>query len=388
MPPSQDAAGLASRCEEVAKRFDTAAPIDSTAGSGGPSSGTAPANVDVARAAASSQSAPDTTEGAAASAAAPVPAADAPLAAGSTATDAAAAAAPAPAVAHAAAPTLAAPRPKPLPVPIAGTFTAVRKPSDKAPVGTVRFEVSIPWDDDKMYSKAKMSMYVPPVAKVISTTLPNKPRNGTLSVTLNLPSSVGTDDFALGAVAITSGPNPTPRPVMAQPLVGGASAAMPVVAAVPIPAVQSTLAQAAAAAAAAAAVTPSMAARPPTGKVKRSNAAPTGSRKKKAVAPAAPDLAADATFVPPDGMSVLPCPATVNMQTLRGKLICHRFDIATWPSVFGLGGKAQRVSSDEGFFEIKYPGFKVHAPPHNSNIYSFPGISWSSLRHRSSIFTH
>ena len=116
-------------------------------------------------------------------------------------------------------------------------------------------------------------------------------------------------------------------------------------------------------------MTPSMAARPPTGKAKRSNAAPPGSRKKKAVAPAVPELAADATFVPPDGMFVLPCPATVDMQTLRGKLICHRFDKATWPSVFGLGGKALRVSSDEGFFEIKYPGFKVHAPPHNSNMY-------------------
>ena len=371
----------------MAKRFDTAAPIDSTAGSGGPSSGTAPSNVDVARAAASSQSAPDTTEGGAASAAAPVPAADAPLAAGSTAT-VAAAAVPAPAVAHASVPTLAAPRPKPLPVPIVGSFTAVHKPSSKAPVGTVRFEVSIPWDDDKMYSKAKMSMYVPPVAKVISTTLPNKPRNGTLSVTVNLPSSVGTDDFALGAVAITSGPNPTPRLVMAQPIMGGASAAMPLVAAVPIPAVQSTLAQAAAVAAAAAAATQSMAARPPTGKAKRSNAFPTGSRKKKAVAPAAPDLAPDATFVPPEGMSVLPCPATVDMPSLRGKLICHRFDKASWPSVFGLGGKAQRVSSDIEFFEVKYPGFKVCRDSKSKSQIANSGYPVHLSCHRSFICTH
>ena len=83
---------------------------------------------------------------------------------------------------------------------------------------------------------------------------------------------------------------------------------------------------------------------------------PAGPKKKKALP--ANDIPADAVFVPPDGMTVLPCPATVDMSTLRGKLICHRFAKADWPSVFGLGGKAQRVSSDSAYFEIKYPGFR------------------------------
>eukprot|EP00966_Prymnesium_polylepis_P118274 2734610-Prymnesium_polylepis.1 len=111
-----------------------------------------------------------------------------------------------------------------------------------------------------MYAKAKLAMYVPPIAKVISTTLPQKPRDGSLSVTLNLPSSVGTASFNLGAVSITSGPKPTPPPppsatqpppAMPPPM----APPMAVAVAVPMQSVQSTISHANAVASAAAVVT-------------------------------------------------------------------------------------------------------------------------------------
>ena len=232
------------------------APVNSTADSGG-STSVADAGTGVAVA----DSAPQTD--------APVPAANVPVveAAGADAT----AVAPALHVANATAPTPAKQlRPKPLPIPIEGNFTAVHKPSTKAAQGTARFEVSIPWDDGKMYYKAKMAMYVPPIAKVISTTLGQKPRDNVVSVTLTLPSSFGTDNFALGAVSIISGAKPTPTAPPAMPAAPSAppqpavvpppsemspAGTMPVVAAVPMQfAVQAVVAQATAVAAAAAAV--------------------------------------------------------------------------------------------------------------------------------------
>ena len=116
------------------------------------------------------------------------------------------------AAAPAAAPAPAS-RPKPLPIPIPGTFVANPKAtSSKSAANSVVFVVDIPWDDEHMYHKAKLAIYVPPIAKIITTTLPQQPSNGKpLSVTLTLPKAVGTEPFALGQVSITSGPKPAPR---------------------------------------------------------------------------------------------------------------------------------------------------------------------------------
>ena len=58
-----------------------------------------------------------------------------------------------------------------------------------------------------------MAIYVPPIARVIPATVPQKPRDGSLSVTLTLPSSIGADSFQLGEVTITSGPKPAPQKI-------------------------------------------------------------------------------------------------------------------------------------------------------------------------------
>ena len=218
--PSQTHDRLASAaftwCEEVAKRFDAPAPNGAPSAGSGPSGtstaaeAAAPVDAEAAGAAAETV-APAAAEGtaevageAAASEAAPAAAMAAAPVASEMAT-----APPVTAIPPAPAPAAAKPS-KPLPIPIDGTFTAVHKPSTKTVEGKEQFVVTIPWADDMMYAKAKLAMYVPPIAKVISTTLPQKPRDGSLSVTLHLPSSVGTDSFQLGAVSITSGPKPMP----------------------------------------------------------------------------------------------------------------------------------------------------------------------------------
>jgi hypothetical protein len=81
-------------------------------------------------------------------------------------------------------------------------------------------------------------------------------------------------------------------------------------------------------------------------------------RKPESPVPKQPEIAADATFIPPAGTVVLPCPDEVTMASLKGRLICHRFDKETWREVFALGGKALRISHDGAFFEVKYPGYR------------------------------
>ena len=161
------------------------------------------------------------------------------------------------------------PRPKPLPIAVPGTFLAKHKASSgKTPQNSVLFIVDIPWDNERFYPRAKLSIHVPPVAKMIQTTLPaQKPSNGVLSVTLTLPKSIGTQPFHVGQLAILSGPKPTtPQRRVPQPVLMPVSAApqvaqsmplqmqgLPVAAHAPLQSVvRSTLASADAAAAAAA----------------------------------------------------------------------------------------------------------------------------------------
>ena len=299
------ASALCHRCEAVAKRFDAPDANGPTpaaangAGTSGTSAGDAAGTADAAAPAAAEEAAGE---------AAPVAAEVATAAAGPSQ----AAALPVAAIV----PTPAAqPRPKPLPIAVGGSFTAVHKPSAKTAQGKEQFVVTIPWDDAKMYHKAKLAMFVPKIMKAITTTLPQRPRDDTLSITLTLPSSVGTESFTLGAVSIISGPKPPPPvtmppaapqpiappvapPAAPQPVVQPA-APMPIVAAVPIQAaVQSTLAHAAAVTAAAAAVAPTSA-RPavvavavskakPAAKPRESSAQPKRASKAAKRAPAKP----------------------------------------------------------------------------------------------------
>ena len=95
--------------------------------------------------------------------------------------------------------------PKPVvaaPIRIAGTFVATLKPSAKAPVDKKEFTVSVPWDDSVMYDGAKLALEVPPTGKTVTTVLAKPPGGAAMSIKLTVPSTVETDTFALGAVAI------------------------------------------------------------------------------------------------------------------------------------------------------------------------------------------
>jgi len=137
----------------------------------------------------------------------------------------------------AAAAPMPSPRPKPLPIAVPGTFLATHKPaSGKSPQNSVLFSVDIPWDNERFYPRAKLSLHVPPVAKMIQTTLPaQKPSNGVLSVTLTLPKSIGTQPFHVGQLAVLSGPKPTtPQRRVPQPVLVPVSAAPPVAQSMPL----------------------------------------------------------------------------------------------------------------------------------------------------------
>jgi hypothetical protein len=151
---------------------------------------------------------------------------------------------------------------------------AAHKANPKLAAGKMQFTVSMPWDDAKMYKGAKASLYCAPVAKVVQVTLPQKPRDGPLNITLTLPTQ-STQNFEISGVAIVSGPKPAPPPApplqpvlvppVAQPPAPAAQPpavarpppmpAMPIATAIPMQSVvQSTLAQAQMVAHAAAAV--------------------------------------------------------------------------------------------------------------------------------------
>ena len=91
------------------------------------------------------------------------------------------------------------------PIPIQGTFQAIPKPSKKAPMGKVHVSIAMPWVEP-MYPKAKLSVYIPLLAKTVSTMIPAQRESIELSLTL--PDRIGTEAFAVGPISITSGPPP------------------------------------------------------------------------------------------------------------------------------------------------------------------------------------
>ena len=72
-----------------------------------------------------------------------------------------------------------------------GTFEATPKPSKKAPVGKVSVAIALTWTEPPMYAGCKVAIYVPPLLKVVNTTLPGGKRTGeAFEVTLTLPAAM------------------------------------------------------------------------------------------------------------------------------------------------------------------------------------------------------
>ena len=77
-------------------------------------------------------------------------------------------------------------------------------------------------------------------------------------------------------------------------------------------------------------------------------------RPSKKQATLVPEVAADAPYAPEPGFVVLPKPTGVAI----GAIVAHRFDKAAWPRVWASGGRVLRVSSEQGYYEVKYMGHR------------------------------
>ena len=114
-------------------------------------------------------------------------------------------------------PAFAIPPPsKAVPIPVPGTFEVTPVQSAKAPQGKIKAKLSMAWNDTIMYAGAKLSIFVQPMNKTVTTTLPSRPTPGdAIELTLTLDEAVGMAPFAVGPISITSGPKPaTQAPTM------------------------------------------------------------------------------------------------------------------------------------------------------------------------------
>ena len=85
----------------------------------------------------------------------------------------------------------------------------------KAPQGKIKAKLTMAWDDTIMYSGAKLSIFVQPMNKTVTATLPPRPSDGAIELTMTLDDAVGMAPFAVGPISITSGPKPaTQAPTM------------------------------------------------------------------------------------------------------------------------------------------------------------------------------
>ena len=97
-----------------------------------------------------------------------------------------------------------------IPLELAEPIVATYQPNKKLWLKT-QFSVIVPWDDDKMYAKATMSLHCPPLRRSVVVTLPDeRPRGGALKIKLTLPIYQHKQDFEISRAAITSGPPPRP----------------------------------------------------------------------------------------------------------------------------------------------------------------------------------
>ena len=208
-----------------------------------------------------------------------------------------------------------------------GTFTARYKKNDKTPVGKKIYIVTMAWSD-RFYVGCKLSFYVPPLGKTVTTILSEKPTAGNLTLQLLVPDTVIEDSFTLGECHLVSA-------VVAQPL---AKAGLPTAIATPLHA-----------------------------KTKR--AAMGGAKQpkeKKAKKEEPEELLPEPDFSLP-GYTVLPPPASVTMAAMQGKLIGHRFSVKDWSAGWAVGGVVKQIDGKKwnGQWEVEYSGFNpaiyVHA---------------------------
>ena len=228
-----------------------------------------------------------------------------------------------PAVPAAAQPPPSQPRSK-LPIDIDGDYKATPAAAQADPARKA-FSVKVPWHDQfKSGATLQFSKSEPQISaiKFVLSSDPSAVGRDTL-LQFSLPSAFAVSEITLSGLQIVALAKPKKTPP--------ASAPPP-----PDP--------------------------PPQRKKKRAppNNVPQPGSKKKAAAAAQQevDIPADAVFVPPEGTSILSCPPTVDVASLKGKLIAHRFDKAAWAEVWATGGKALRRSADSAFFEVKYPGYR------------------------------
>ena len=113
-------------------------------------------------------------------------------------------------------PAFALPPPqKVVPIPVPGTFQVTPMQSAKAAQGKIKAKLMMAWDDTIMYSGAKLSIFVQPMNKTVTATLPPRPPGDAIELTMTLDDAVGMAPFAVGPISITSGPKPaTQAPTM------------------------------------------------------------------------------------------------------------------------------------------------------------------------------
>ena len=90
------------------------------------------------------------------------------------------------------------------PIPIPGAFIATPAvASRKAPTGTVRFVLIMPWHE-AFHRGAKLSVYVPTMGSSVTVSLPAQLASGNVEVVLTLPNSVGSDPLPVGPLSIVA----------------------------------------------------------------------------------------------------------------------------------------------------------------------------------------
>jgi hypothetical protein len=231
--------------------------------------------------------------------------------------------------------------------PLPGAFTAVHKPTSKAPVGKKLYTVTMAWTE-QMQVGSKLTFHVPPLGKTVTTTLVEKPIAGNLTLQLQLPDTVKEESFAMGECRIEP-PAGSVQPASVQAATGVAAASV-----------------AAASMAAAVVAQPLTKASLPMAtavlkKKKKRGAEADGGVAKKAKPPPLPE---------PDfalqGYKALPPPADV--AELAGKTVAHRFSVEDWEPGWCVGTVVKRITGKRwnGQFEVDYgksfnPPVYVHA---------------------------
>ena len=225
-----------------------------------------------------------------------------------------------------------------------GTFTAVYKKSDKTPVGKKLYTVTMAWSD-RFYVGCKLTFYVPPIGKTVTTTISEKPTAGNLTLQVQVPDTVIEDSFALGECHLVSVTPPSAGPsVVAQPL---AMAALPTATATPLP-------------------------------TKTKRAAKGGAKqpmekkaKKEEEPPEEPVPEPD--FALP-GYVLLPPPADVSIAGLQGKLVAHRFSVKDWQPGWCVGVVEKQSTGKHtlGQYEVNYgkqftPSVYIHQLLHQQH---------------------